>query len=461
MRHYFCEHLFTGLEWLESVHLTVNAEGDIASLRAVGAGDRAAAAAERLPGPVVPGLPNLHSHAHQRAMAGLAERASAGGRDSFWSWREVMYRHLAALTPDDLEAIAAQAYVEMLESGFTAVGEFQYLHHQADGSPYEQPAEMTLRCLAAARSVGLGMTALPVFYAQGGFAGQPPGEGQKRFVCDLDLFAEIIEAVRAALEAAPRDGALGLAPHSLRAVGPEDLRALEGLAPGLPIHLHIAEQVREVEDCLAWCGRRPVEWLLENHEVSARWCLVHATHLGDGELEGLARSGAVAGLCPVTEANLGDGIFRAAEYLRRGGSLGLGTDSHIAIDPVHEMRLLEYGQRLRELGRNALAGAPRASTGESLLRAALEGGARACGRRIGRLAAGSRADWLVLDGDAPFFAARAASELIDSWIFASSRPAVREVYVAGRRVVEAGRHVRRDSVAARFRSTLEHLRSRA
>ncbi|MEM1207231.1 MAG: formimidoylglutamate deiminase [Acidobacteriota bacterium] len=453
MPRFRCAHLFTGHRWLEDAILEVDDDGTVAAV-----GPRGQAAEAQPLGVVVPGVPNLHSHAHQRAMAGLAERTGPRGRGSFWTWRELMYRHLEAMTPDDLEAIAAQLYVEMLEAGFTAVGEFQYLHHGPGGQPYEDPAEMTLRCLAAARAVGMGFTALPVLYAHGGFGGRPAGEGQRRFLCDLDLFHRIVDRLRT--EIRPGAEGIGVAPHSLRAVTGEHLsRLLEDIDSDLPIHLHIAEQVREVEDCLAWSGTRPLRWLLDHVGVDRRWCLIHATHLDDGELADLATSGAVAGLCPVTEANLGDGLFRAAEFTAAGGGFGIGSDSHISVSPVEELRWLEYGQRLTSLGRNVLAGGPGRSTGRRLLAAALEGGAQACGRPIGTLEVGRRGDWLVLDDLHPLLACRRGDELLDSWIFSGNAPCVREVWVGGRRVVADGRHRDRGPVAARFLETLRRLRA--
>ncbi|MEO1366173.1 MAG: formimidoylglutamate deiminase, partial [Acidobacteriota bacterium] len=342
LHHYHCEHLFTGDAWLGAARIAVD---DAGLIQAIEDGVERRGGDIRL-GAVVPGVPNLHSHAHQRAMAGLAER-SGPGLDSFWTWRTLMYRHLHAMTPEDLEAIAAQLYLEMLEAGFTAVGEFQYLHHQGDGTPYAEVAEMTLRCLAAARDVGIGFAALPVFYRNGGFGGRPAGADQRRFLCDVETFVRLVESLEAHLRPGPAGlETLGLAPHSLRAVGADDLRRLVELEPALPLHLHIAEQEKEVDDCLDWCGDRPVRWLADHFDVDGRWCLIHATHLDDGEVAAIAESGAVVGLCPVTEANLGDGLFRARDFLEAGGRFGVGSDSHISISPVEELRWLEYGQRL-------------------------------------------------------------------------------------------------------------------
>ncbi|MES2442343.1 MAG: formimidoylglutamate deiminase [Pseudomonadota bacterium] len=388
----------------------------------------------------VPGLPNVHSHAFQRGMAGLAE-ARGPGSDDFWSWRALMYRFVDRLTPDDLEAIAAQAYAEMLASGFTRVGEFHYLHHDADGRAFANPAEMATRIAAAAEATGIGLTLLPVFYAHGGFGGAPAGEAQRRFLNTPDSFARLVEASRASV------AQVGIAPHSLRAVTPDQLRAI--LPLGGPVHIHIAEQVKEVADCLAWSGRRPVEYLLGEMPVGPDWCLVHATHVTAAERTALAKSGAIAGLCPITEANLGDGIFPAAAYLNQGGAIGIGSDSNVRIDAAEELRLLEYGQRLTARARNVLA-APGRSTGARLFHAACEGGSRALG------VTGAPADFVALDAKDSAFAARSGDAILDSWIFASRAP-VDCVWRAGRKVVANGRHIHADAIAARYRQTLARL----
>lgn len=399
------------------------------------------------------GLPNVHSHAFQRGMAGLSEYRSSD-RDTFWSWREIMYRFLAHLTPDDVEAIAAQAYVEMLESGFTRAGEFHYLHHDPSGAPYAAPAEMSARLIAAAESSGIALTLLPVFYAHGGFGGAAPAAGQRRFLNDLDRFVRVFEASERLVASVPR-ARIGVAPHSLRAVTPDELRALVALAGARPIHIHAAEQLREVEECVAWCGQRPVEWLLEHQPVDARYCIVHATHVTPAEVERLAQSGAVAGLCPVTEANLGDGTFPAAEYLAAGGSLALGTDSNVLIDAAAELRALEYSQRLSRRARNLLA-APPESTGRRMFSAAVSGGARALDVSAA-IEVGAPADLVSLDLEAPVFAARTGDRWLDSWIFAGGRHCIDGVWSGGVKRVSNGRHHARGPIAARFRSVLERL----
>lgn len=436
-----------GETWADQVRLTLR-DGRIAEIaRGVEAtaGDQRHAIA-------LPGLANVHSHAFQRGMAGLTEYRGGDG-DDFWSWRELMYRFLDQLTPDDMEAIAAQAYVEMLQSGFTRVGEFHYLHHDPEGRPYADIGEMAERIAAAASETGIGLTLLPVHYAQGGFGGAPPVPGQRRFLNDIDQFAALHDRSREIIAALP-DANLGVAPHSLRAVTPDDLRQVLALSPEGPRHIHAAEQVKEVADCLAWSGRRPVQWLLDEVGLDARWCLIHATHLDEAETLGLATSGAVAGLCPITEANLGDGVFPALPYLEAGGTMGLGTDSNIHIDAAQELRLVEYAQRLTRRSRNVL-GADRPSTGARLFLRAQAGGAQALGQATAGLRVGASADIVSLCGNHPSMIGRRGDALLDSWIFAGG--AVDRVWRRGVNVVEGGRHRRAADVAARYRRTLTRL----
>jgi formimidoylglutamate deiminase len=438
--------------WAEEVTVTVDDGGDIVAVTE----GAAVAGAATAGGCLLPGIPNLHSHAHQRAMAGLGER-SGQSEDSFWSWREVMYRHLQRMQPDQLEAIAAQLYLEMLKSGYTSVAEFQYLHHAPDGRPYGDVAEMSLRALAAAREVGIGITNLPVLYRYGGFGAQPPAPAQRRFVNDADRLLAIVERLRAESAHDP-DAATGVAPHSLRAVTGELLdEVLTGFGSSGPIHIHVAEQVGEVEECTAWSGRRPVQWLFDNQDIDARWCLVHATHMNAQEITLLARSGAVAGLCPTTEANLGDGPFEAVAFAAEQGRFGVGSDSNISVSPVEELRWLEYGQRLKHRRRNVLAGGPNRSTARQLLEGALAGGAQACGRRVGRIEPGYRADLLVIDSDHPLLLGRKKDALLDSWVFAGNVNLVRDVYVGGKRVIHEGVHARQEPIGARFRQVMGEL----
>jgi len=402
----------------------------------------------------LPGLANVHSHGFQRGMAGLTEYRGPDA-DNFWSWRELMYRFVGRMTPDDLEAITALAYVEMLEGGFTRVGEFHYVHHDVGGTPFSDPAEMAARVVAAAENSGIALTLLPVFYAHGNFGGAPPAPGQRRFLHDVDSFARLIESSRALLGTLP-DANLGVAPHSLRAVTPEQLRQVIGLAPGGPVHIHAAEQTKEVDDCVAWCGKRPVEWLLENANLDTRWCLVHATHLTANEISRLARSGAVAGFCPVTEANLGDGIAPAAPFLAAGGTFGIGTDSNVSIDAAQELRQLEYSQRLRDRARNVLAAQSAHSTGHTLFAQAQRGGAQSLtGRAPAGLCLGAPADCVAL-GEAAPETRRNDDVLLDGFIFAGTAH-IERVWRGGRRVVEGGAHVAREAVTRRFRASLERL----
>ncbi|HEY6994862.1 MAG TPA: formimidoylglutamate deiminase [Xanthobacteraceae bacterium] len=449
-RELFFEHALLPSGWARDVRISV-ADGSIVAV-AEGA---PRAGADRVAGIAVPGVPNLHCHAFQRGMAALAERRGPGA-DSFWTWREVMYRFLQRLSPDDVEAIAAFTYMEMLEAGFTTVGEFHYLHHDVDGRPYADLAEMAARIAGAAAQTRIGLTLLPSFYAYGGFGGAPPAVGQRRFINDPDRFLDLVERTRAAVSGLP-SACVGIAPHSLRAVTPVTLRAVCRAAPDGPIHIHAAEQLREVEECIASLGPRPVEWLLENAGLDSRWCVVHATHTTDAEIGGLAASQAVVGLCPSTEASLGDGIFDGASYLVAGGRFGIGTDSNIQIDAAAEFRQLEYSQRLLRRARNVMTLKEGESTGRRLLASALAAGAQALQRPIGALAAGLRADIVVLDAEHPDLAARSGDLWLDAWVFVAGQRAVKTVLVGGETVVEAGRHGMRPAIEARFKAAVAEL----
>jgi formimidoylglutamate deiminase len=410
-------------------------------------------------GPVIPGMPNLHSHAFQRAFAGLTEHRVAQ-QDSFWSWRALMYRFVARLGPPQMEAIATWLYAEMLEAGYTSVCEFHYVHHDADGRPYADDAALSRALLRAAERTGIGFTLLPVLYQASGFGGQPPGPGQRRFIRTTDAMLRLLDALKPVCDA--QGARLGLAPHSLRAVPPDALHdalaGLDALDPGAPIHIHIAEQTQEVDDCVAWSGQRPVAWLLDHAPVDARWCLVHATHMDAEECRRAAASGAVAGLCPSTEANLGDGLFDFAAWRRQGGRWGLGSDSHACVNAAEELMLLEYGQRLATRQRNVGADAAQPQVATALTLAAVEGGAQAAGRAIGGLAVGQQADFVVLDARHVALQGLAAPDMLSAHVFASHRTsAIDAVWVAGRPRVAAGRHALHDTAAAGFVATRRGL----
>jgi len=449
----FFEHALLPGGWARDVAIDLDGQGRIAAVEA----DRPRSGTRSDAAIAVPGTANLHSHAFQRAMCGLGEwRAADAYEDgSFWTWREAMYRFLGRLRPEDLEAVAAQLYVEMLEAGFTAVGEFHYVHHQPDGTRYDTVSEMSGRLLAAAAEADIGMTLLPVFYGQSGFGGATAGGAQRRFVNDPDRFVRLVEDVRSKARGNRRT-VVGIAPHSLRAVTPDSLKAVLAAHPRGPVHIHIAEQEREVEDCIDWSGQRPVEWLFDHVPVDNRWCLVHATHMTAKETRTLAASGAVAGLCPLTEANLGDGIFNGIGYHRAGGAWGVGSDSHIRIDLAEELRALEYSQRLRDRRRNLVAG-PGEATGRALFEAAGRGGAIALDQPMGSIAPGNWGDIVGLDPHHPVLVGKSADDWLNGWIFSGDRTCVRDVWVAGRHVVVAGRHRARAEVAKAFARAMEHL----
>lgn len=397
-----------------------------------------------------PGLVNAHSHAFQRAMAGLAEHRTDPA-DSFWTWREQMYRYAGLIEPDDLQAIAAQLYVEMLKSGYTAVCEFHYLHHQRDGRPYADAAAMSRALIAAAAETGIDLCLLPVLYMQGGFDGRALSARQQRFGHDVDAFLRLVDTLRReecnALQ-------VGIALHSLRAVPADALQAVlaaEAQADR-PIHIHIAEQQAEVDECLALRGMRPVSWLLDHAAVDERWTLVHATHLSAPEVHGVAGSGATVCLCPTTEANLGDGLFPLPEYLAANGAFSIGSDSHISVSPIEELRWLEYGQRLVHQRRCIAVGVEDKSVGRFLHGRALEGGRRSAGTRIA-----ANASTVTLDAAHPLLAARREDEWLDTWIFSGNAPLVRNVSVRGRTLVREGRHVDEERIAARYVDTVQRL----
>jgi formimidoylglutamate deiminase len=450
MRRLHAAHALLPQGWARQVAIEVDEGGDIAAVTpGAPVGD------ERLD-VVLPGVPNLHSHAFQRAMAGLAERRSPGGRDSFWTWRDTMYRFVSRFTPELAEAIAAGLYAELLRWGFTHVSEFHYLH-RPQGAP---PTAAAAALVAAAREAGIGMTLMPSLYAHGGIFALPPRPEQAPFLhADAGQIGQLLRFLWLLMDEDPEEAQVGfgVAPHSLRAVTPALLRDIVAIAGNRPIHIHAAEQPREVAECVAATGMRPVRWLLDNMNPDRRWCVVHATHMDEAELRDLAASGAVAGLCPGTEASLGDGVFRLAEWRAAGGRFGVGTDSHVGVSARDELRLLELSQRLRNGVRAVATDDATPSPGRVLLDAVLAGGAQASGRRVGAIAPGLRADLLVLDGHHPTLAGRGGDALLDSWIFSGQDNPIRHVLCGGRWVVREGEHVRAERIVPRFRAAMQEL----
>lgn len=439
--------------WAENVRVDLGADGRIAKVES-----GAARAGQRV-GLLLPAMANLHSHAFQRAMAGLSEARGPQPRDTFWTWRQIMYRFLDHLTPEDVEAIAALVQMEMLEAGYATNVEFHYLHHQPGGKHYANIAEMSERIVAAAARTGIGLTLLPVHYQFGGLDRRPLGPGQQRFGTTPDEFAVLLDAVERALRHLPADAGIGVAPHSLRAVGAEALTICEGLRPERPLHMHLAEQRPEIEEVQAARGRRPVEWLLDNHNPDRRWTLIHLTHMTEAETRGLAATGAVAGLCPITESSLGDGIFNGTIWSQAAGRLGFGSDSNVRISLVEELRTLEYSQRLRDTARAVLAETGR-STGRVLYEAGLDGGATAAGRESGAVAAGLWADLCAVSLDNPVLTGRKGDEMLDSLIFAGHDGLVRDVWAAGRHVVQGGRHKDHERITADYLACIGRLQER-
>jgi formimidoylglutamate deiminase len=421
--------------WAEQVLIETDTAGLITR---VTPNQAAPAGAQICHGPVLPGMPNLHSHAFQRAMAGLAEVA-LNPEDSFWTWRDLMYRLVGRLNPDQVEAIARYLYIDMLKGGYTAVAEFHYLHHDQNGKPFADPSEMSQRVLAAAESTGIAITLLPVMYAHGGFGGKDPSEGQRRFIHSTEQYLKLQE--RLAKDCARPGRHLGFCFHSLRAVTLDEIKAVMASSQDdRPVHVHIAEQQKEVDDCLAWSGRRPIQWLYDNVEVDQRWCLIHATHAEEDEVAAMVKSRAIAGLCPTTEANLGDGLFPAVAFADQGGRWGIGSDSHVSLSVVEELRWLEYGQRLKHERRNRLHGLQTKHVAGYLYNAALDGGAQALGQKMGALAPGYRGDLVVLDGQHPLLAHVSGDDILGRWLFAGLNRMVKDVMVGGQWVVQDGRH---------------------
>ena len=449
---FFAERALLPGGWAENVRLEVSADGLLSSVQANGDSQ----SAERVSGPLLPGMPNLHSHAFQRAMAGLAEVAG-NPSDSFWTWRDLMYRLVGQISAPQVGVIARQLYIEMLKGGFTSVAEFHYVHQDTNGKPYADPAELALQISQAATSAGIGLTLLPVLYSHSGFGGQAPNEGQRRFIHSTDSYLDLQARLRPVITGQAAQN-LGLCFHSLRAVTPQQIsEVLAASDRQCPVHIHIAEQQKEVDDCLNWSGRRPLQWLYENVAVDQRWCLVHATHAEPDEVALMAKSGSVAGLCLTTEANLGDGIFPAVDYIAQGGRWGIGSDSHVSVSVVEELRWLEYGQRLRDQRRNRLYRSDQPMVGRTLFEAALSGGAQALGQGIGKLEVGQRADWVVLDGSDPYLETASGDAILNRWLFAGGDRQVRDVLVNGRWVVREGRHAAEEESSRAFAQVLREL----
>ncbi len=442
--------VLTASGWRQNAHVIIDTEGRICAV------DEGEPRGARRFDILLPAAANVHSHSFQRAMAGLTERREHRGKDNFWSWRQLMYRFLERLDPDDIEAIAAHVQMEMLEAGYASVGEFHYLHHQLDGKSYDDPAELSYRVLNAAKTSGIGLTHLPVLYMRAGLDGGTLTGGQLRFGCTLDRFSRLYDTLIAAFRDTPNDFRLGIAPHSLRAVDRDGLQLATELAVSEPIHIHIAEQTAEVEAVRHSLGATPVAWLLDQAPVDARWCLVHATHTDESELRKLAASQAVAGLCPITEANLGDGIFNAVKFTEHGGRLAVGSDSNVRIALAEELRLLEYSQRLHHRARVQLT-SDSLSCGRFIYDQASRGGAQALARDAGRIEVGALADLVALDGGHTALRNRHGDEVLDAWVFAADDRLVRDVWSAGRHVVQEGRHIKRDAISRAFNTVMDNL----
>lgn len=451
MQTIFATRARTPLGWIHNVRISVNNGKIVAIDQGV-----SASANDAQVDTLLPALGNLHSHSFQRAMAGMTE-VRAAGKDSFWTWRTLMYKFLQHITPEQYEAIAAFVFMEMQEAGYVSVGEFHYVHHQIGGTQFDSITELSERVFSAASQTGIGLTHLPVLYSYGGAGAQALAPEQMRFGNSVDQFSDLVDQARSfADKALPADTHVGIAPHSLRATSPDDLTRVLGLQDNKPVHIHISEQPKEVADITEWLGARPVEWLLENAAVDHQWCLIHATHMSSKETIGMAKSGAVAGLCPITEANLGDGPFNGVEYLAAGGAFGLGSDSNVRITLTEELRTLEYSQRLRDLGRNVIIPGE-GSVGDALYMGAASGGAQALGRGTGTVEVGALADFTAIDSTMPALFALREDQLLDGLCFVAADDVVTDTWSAGRHQVQNGRHIARDAITSNYRTAITGL----
>ncbi|MFZ6774167.1 formimidoylglutamate deiminase [Undibacterium sp. SXout7W] len=448
----FAQHALLPQGWMKNVRLQWDQAGNLTAVTP----DTIAVSGETQATWVVPGMSNLHSHAFQRAMAGMTEIAG-DSKDSFWTWRDLMYRYALHITPGQIQAIAAQLYAECLRHGYTGVCEFHYLHRDPAGAFYARPEEMAARVIAAAHQTGIGITMLPVLYSYADFGAQPLRDDQRRFSTGVDDILRLVNALESQRDWQTE---IGVAPHSLRAASIAQIQEVLRVLPDRrPVHIHIAEQVREVDACLAATGKRPVELLADSGMLDQRWCLVHATHMNKDEVRAVAASGAVAGICTTTEGNLGDGFFDLPDYIEAGGCIGIGSDSHVSQSPVEELRWLEYGQRLRLQARNVASHQQQRRVGDFLWQAALQGGAQASGRKVGQLSSGYRADMLVLDATHPNLTGLHCDELLNTWIFSGNDNLVRHVYVGGRQVIVDGRHIQQASIQSAYADCMRELRS--
>ncbi|HAY46961.1 MAG TPA: formimidoylglutamate deiminase [Gammaproteobacteria bacterium] len=449
----FAKQALTGSEWQQNVAVTIDDNGRISDI-SVATGNESVKV-----GILLPALSNLHSHSFQRAMAGLAEQQGPNPFDDFWTWRKVMYRFLEILSPADLEVIATQVQMEMLESGYAASAEFHYLHHNLNGAPFENICELSERLFQASLTTGIGYTHLPVLYMRGGLDNKDLQGAQMRFGCNLDQFQSLFSSLSTSMTNLPNDYALGVAPHSLRAVTKEGLLMASNLDKDAPIHIHIAEQQGEVDEVVQALGQRPVRWILDEFAIDKRWCFIHATHTDNSELIDFAKSGAIAGLCPITEANLGDGVFDALTFFENGGHFGIGSDSNVRIGLSEELRMLEVSQRLRDQRRVVLSSEEVPSNGRYLYERAAIGGAQALARNSGVIEVGAYADLVALDDEHYSIAGLSNDTILDTWIFASDDNIVRDVWAAGRHVVCDGAHFLHDKITSKFRQTIKRLRN--
>ncbi|MDD9900667.1 MAG: formimidoylglutamate deiminase [Alphaproteobacteria bacterium] len=445
--------------WAEDVLVAYDKDGWIVGVETGKAPSSDDNDVEAVPGVLVPGLVNAHSHAFQRALAGLTERG-AGRKKSFWSWRDTMYRFVSKLSPDDMHALAKGVYTDMLKAGYTSVGEFHYLHHDPEGKAYTDIAEMSHQVIRAAMETGIAITHMPALYAFGGVGGQPAVEGQRRFLNTVPSLLQMLEKLQKDYAGIPQVS-FGFAHHSLRAVTPDMLRdgtrAARRLMPDVPIHILAGAQRAEVEDCLAWSGLSPAGWLMEYGDVDENWSFIHALHMTEEDTRSMAAMGIVAVLCPTSEANHGAGVFPLLHYLQCGGRFAIGSASNVSVDALEELRWLEYLQRVQAGERVILYTDELTSVGATLFERTVQGGARALKRKTGRIAVGCRADFVVLDTDLPSMAGKLRDHVLDTAIFAAAETPVLHVMSGGRWAVRDRRHRREDQIRDSLRKVLQNL----
>lgn len=445
--------LLTEKGWLANVLVTTE-NGKITAIK-----ENATVTGEVVNGYALPGFQNAHSHAFQYAMAGIAEYYEGNTvPDDFWSWRTAMYELALTLSPEQIEHIATQLYAEMARHGYTAVTEFHYLHHQPNGKPYQNPAEIGQHLVNAAKNAGIHITLVPMFYQMGGF-GTKPTEKQRRFISPaLDSYYQLVEATQNVCKTYDR-ALCGIGVHSLRAAKENDIIELtNNLNSDTPFHIHVAEQLKEIEDCLAFYGKRPVEWLLDKVKLADNYHLVHATHLNNNEVIGIAKSGAHVVLCPTTEGNLGDGLFKLHDFKKYGGNWSIGTDSHIGINPLEELRMLDYGQRVTSHKRTSFWQTAKGDVGFNALKMWWQSGRKAMGLSNNSFfEIGQPFDAAIVDATTPLMSTTTFKNLCNTIVYTQDASAILGTISNGKWIVKNGKHLNHQNIVSNFTTTIKKV----